>query len=69
MTFSFLMMWAAFYGKLMGGRVQLHLPRDLAARFATHANRLLLEKSNSRAVLSRLRQSQVPEAFSRRGTD
>jgi hypothetical protein len=45
----------------LGGRVRLHLPPDLAQRFARFAARSLLDRPQSRALLARLRQSESPE--------
>jgi len=41
----------------LGGRIHLHLPADLHQRFARHANRSLLDKPNSRAILANLRRT------------
>lgn len=45
----------------LGERVRLHLPEDLEARFATFANRTLLDHARSRSILLRLRSSATPE--------
>jgi hypothetical protein len=45
----------------MQGRVDLHLPTDLADRFARFATRALLDKPHSRALLLRLRAAEAPE--------
>ena len=45
----------------LGKRAQLHLPSDLADRFARLSNRGLLEKPHIRALLPKLRRSRVPE--------
>jgi hypothetical protein len=37
--------------------IRLHLPADLHQRFAHHANRSLLDKPNSRAILANLRRT------------
>lgn len=42
-------------------RVRLHLPADLHQRFARHANRGLLDKPNSRAILANLRRTSSSE--------
>jgi hypothetical protein len=47
------------HGRLVG-HAQLHLPADLDERFQRHANRKLLEKSNSRSLMVKLRQSLLP---------
>jgi hypothetical protein len=44
----------------LGKHVVLHLPADLETRFARFSNRELLEKSNSQAMLARLRRSDSP---------
>jgi hypothetical protein len=44
----------------LGERVVLHLPADLETRFAQFSNRELLEKSNSQAMLARLRRLDSP---------
>lgn len=41
----------------LGERIRLHLPADLHQRFARHANRSLLDKPNSRAILANLRRT------------
>jgi hypothetical protein len=41
----------------LGERIHLHLPADLHQRFARHANRSLLDKPNSRAILANLRRT------------
>jgi hypothetical protein len=41
----------------LGERVRLYLPIDLHQRFARHANRSLLDKPNSRAILANLRRT------------
>lgn len=41
----------------LGGRIRLHLPADLHQRFARYANRSLLDKPNSRAILANLRRT------------
>ena len=41
----------------LGERIRLHLPADLHQRFARHANRGLLDKPNSRAILANLRRT------------
>jgi hypothetical protein len=43
----------------LGGRVSLHLPADLEARFAQYSNSELLQKGHSQALLAQLRQSPV----------
>jgi len=43
------------------GRIRLHLPPDLAERFARFANPALLAKVNTRAMLANLRLSNSPE--------
>jgi hypothetical protein len=45
----------------MKDRVRLHLPIDLEKGFAEFSKRSLLDKEHSRAVLSRLRGSRIPE--------
>ena len=45
----------------LGERLSLHLPIDLGQRFARHANRSLLDKPNSRAMLANLRSSTSAE--------
>ena len=52
------------FGRLrvrLGKRVRLHIPSDLAARFARFSNRSLLDKSKTRALLANLRCSPGPE--------
>jgi hypothetical protein len=44
----------------LGARLRLHLPPDLDRRFERFANRALLDKPNSRALLNRLREIEVP---------
>jgi hypothetical protein len=41
----------------LGERIRLHLPADLHQRFARHANRSLLDKPKSRAILGNLRRT------------
>jgi hypothetical protein len=43
----------------LGKRVVLHLPADLETRFTKFSNRELLEKSNSQAILTQLRRSDL----------
>jgi hypothetical protein len=45
----------------LGERVTLHVPPDLANRFARFSNHGLLERGNSQSVLRHLRQSQNPQ--------
>lgn len=45
----------------LGARMRLHLPPDLDRRFERFASRALLDKPNSRALLTRLRDVEVPE--------
>ena len=45
----------------LASRVRLHLPSDLAQRFARFSNRALLDKPNSRAMLATLRRTASPE--------
>jgi hypothetical protein len=45
----------------LGKRARLHLPADLPARFERFSNRNLLDKANTRAVLTSLRRSSVTE--------
>jgi hypothetical protein len=47
--------------KRLESRAHLHLPSDLAHRFAHFSNRGLLTKHNNQAILATLRQSDVPE--------
>jgi hypothetical protein len=44
----------------LGGRVNLHVPPDLEARFAQFSNPDLLKKGNSQAMLAQLRSSTLP---------
>jgi hypothetical protein len=44
----------------LGKRVELHLPDDLGARFKEFSKPELLEKGNSRAMLAKLRRSDLP---------
>ncbi len=45
----------------LGPRVQLYLPENLAALFARHGNGDLLQKSSTRSLLAKMRQSQIAE--------
>ena len=47
----------------LGERLSLHLPVDLGKRFARHANRRLLDKPNSRAMLASLRNTSSVEVL------